>query len=89
MPEAMEDLRSIRNFIARDAPLAAVAFIRRLRKAVERLRIHLDSGQLVPELAHRNVREITYGNYRIQYINLGKRIDILTVMHGARLFPEE
>jgi plasmid stabilization system protein ParE len=33
-PQSQDDLRKIRDFIARDAPITAEAFIRRLKMAV-------------------------------------------------------
>ena len=42
--QAREDLREVRAFIARDAPAAASAFVRRLRQCVERLRMFPCSG---------------------------------------------
>jgi toxin ParE1/3/4 len=45
--QAREDLREIREFIARVAPVTASAFVRRLRVSVGRLREFPESGQVV------------------------------------------
>jgi addiction module RelE/StbE family toxin len=82
---AQEDLRSIKSHIARDAPATASAYIRRLKKSVNRLKDMPYSGQVVPEIGNEEIREILLGNYRLIYRARNGRIDILTVFHGARL----
>lgn len=86
--QSRDDLREIRKFIARDSPIAAANFIRKLRTSVERLRVHPESGQVVRELGDTAVREILYGQYRIIYQCGPNRVEILAVFHGARLLDE-
>ena len=85
---AQDDLRSIRSHIARDAPATATAYVRKLRRTVERLKDMPFSGQVVPEIGREEIREILQGNYRLIYRVSGKRIDILSVYHGARLLDD-
>jgi toxin ParE1/3/4 len=84
-PQAREDVRSIRTFIARDAPKTATAFVRRLRRSVNRLRTFPRGGEVVPEIGNADIREIFFGMYRIIYHLSNDHIEILTVYHGARL----
>jgi plasmid stabilization system protein ParE len=86
--QAREDLREIRAFIARDAPLTAAAFIRRLRASVVRLRSFPQSGQVVPELGDEGIRELIRGHYRIIYRFRVDRVEILTVYHSSRLLDD-
>ncbi len=87
--QAREDLRAIRAHIARDAPVTASAFVRRLRQAVSRLRELPFSGQVVPEIGREDVREILRGNYRLIYrVTEKTRVDIIAVFHGARILGE-
>ena len=86
--QAREDLREIRAFIAREAPVTAAIFVRRLRKSVERLREFPRSGRVVPELNRNDIREILKGNYRIIYRVAESRIEILVIYHSARLLGE-
>ncbi len=86
--QSREDLRAIRDFIARDAPKTASAYVRRLRRSVERLRIFPLSGQVVAELGREEIREVLQGNYRLIYRVRGRRVDILTVFHGVRLLTD-
>jgi plasmid stabilization system protein ParE len=86
--QSREDLHEIRAFIARNAPLTAAAFVRRIRESVKRVRVFPELGQVVPELGRNDVREFLHGNYRVIYRVAAERIDILTVFHSARLLDE-
>ena len=46
------------------------------------------SGRAVPEYEHEDVREIIESPYRLIYRILPYRIDVLSVMHCARLLRE-
>ena len=86
--QARDDLRAIRTFIARDAPIAATTFVRRLRTAAERLESLPESGQIVSELSNPAVREIIHGHYRIIYRTHEGVVEIVTVYHGSRMLDE-
>lgn len=86
--QARDDLRAIRDHIARDAPVTAVSFVRRLRQSVNRLREFPCSGQVVPEYGREEIREVLQGNYRLIYRVAERRIDILTVFHSAQLLRD-
>src|SRR5436190_22967469 len=86
--QAQEDLRAIRSFIARDAPITAAIFVQRLRSAAGRLRRFPESGHVVPEFGSLSIREVFYGPYRIIYRFQNDVVEILTVFHGARLLGE-
>jgi plasmid stabilization system protein ParE len=86
--QAREDLRGIRDYIARDAPITAMSFVRRLRSAVDRLQRFPESGSIVPEFGNPMTREVFYGYYRIIYRFRNDVVEILTVFHGARLLDE-
>ena len=75
--QAREDLREIRAFIARNAPVTAVAFIRRIRESVKRVQIFPEIGQVVPELGRSDIREFLHGTYRVIYRVGAKRVDVL------------
>ena len=46
------------------------------------------SGRMVPEVEREDVRELIEPPYRIIYRLSAEHIDILTVMHGARILRE-
>jgi toxin ParE1/3/4 len=86
--QAREDLRGIRKFIARNAPLTAAAYVRGIRRSVKRAELFPELGQIVPELGRLDVREFLHGNYRVIYRIGEGRIDILTVFHSAQLLDD-
>lgn len=83
--QALEDLTSIRDFIARDAPGYAEIVVERIFESAERLVDFPLSGRVVPEFEQPDIRELIPGVYRIVYRVREGRVDILTVFHSARL----
>ena len=81
---AVEDLRSLHAYIAKDSPHYAASFIERLLDAVEQLVEFPESGRLVPELQAKDVRELIVQGYRIIYQTEAERVIVLTVVHGRR-----
>jgi len=81
---SIEDLRSIRDYIARDSEHYAADLVEQVILSVERLLQFPRLGRVVPEAQDENIRELLYRNYRIMYRILGERIEILTVVHGSR-----
>lgn len=86
---ALEDLRQIHQFIARDSTQYAGIMVRRIRTAVSRLDNFPQSGRVVPEFPDGPYREILVGQYRVVYRHLGNRdvVLVLAVIHGSRLLP--
>jgi plasmid stabilization system protein ParE len=82
----LEDLREIRDFIARDSPQAAVALVDRALTASDRLALFPESGRTVEDFPELTYREIIVGNYRVVYRIERDRVWILAVVHGRRLF---
>jgi addiction module RelE/StbE family toxin len=81
---AVEDLTSIRDFIARDSPQYARQFVGRIIAAAERLKAFPEMGRRVPESLEEGIREILFNSYRIIYRREARRIRILTVLHASR-----
>lgn len=86
--QSRDDLRAVRDHIARDAPITASAFVRKLRQSVGRLRQFPYSGRVVPEIGREDLREVLRGNYRLIYRVSDGRVDILAVFHGAQVLDE-
>jgi toxin ParE1/3/4 len=82
---ALEDLREIHDFIARDSPRAAEALVERILAASERLTAFPLSGRVVPEFPGSGYRELLVGNHRVQYRVEDVTVWIVTVVHGKRL----
>ncbi len=86
---AIEDVQSIRQFIAQDSPHYAELVRQQLIAAVERLPTFPQSGRVVPEANNPAIREVIQGSYRIVYRLIHGEIHILTVHHAARLLHLE
>ena len=87
--QSREDVAAIKEFIARDAPRTAEAFVERLTARTDRLKLFPFSGSVVPELNRENIREIFCGSYRIIHRASEEIVEVLTVHHGARLLDED
>ncbi|HYJ87925.1 MAG TPA: type II toxin-antitoxin system RelE/ParE family toxin [Pyrinomonadaceae bacterium] len=81
---AIEDLRELHAYIARDSELYASGFVERLISATERLADHAEMGRVVPESNNDSIRELLYQNYRIIYRLKDDHVEVLSVLHGAR-----
>lgn len=86
LPAAQDDLLAILEFIARDSPRRAVAFVDRLDERIGQLQHQPLLGR-VPR--HQRLREYGYRvliveSYLVFYIVRGKRVEIHRVVHGSR-----
>jgi len=82
---AVEDLKSISDFISRDSVRYAKIQVYRLKSRTKILITNPIAGKPVPEYENRQYRELIEGNYRIIYKVIDKnRVDILTIHHSAR-----
>jgi len=86
---AIADVEDICGFIAEESPRSAATVARRLYAAADRLFSFPASGRVVPEIDDEDVREIIVGNYRVMYRILPNEVEVMTVVHGARLFHKE
>jgi toxin ParE1/3/4 len=81
---AVEDLRELHAYIARDSAVYASDFAERIISAAESVLAHPKLGRVVPEQHDENVRELLYQHYRIIYRVKNDLIAMLAVIHGAR-----
>ncbi|MFQ5913789.1 MAG: type II toxin-antitoxin system RelE/ParE family toxin [Nitrospinota bacterium] len=86
--QAVDDVESIRDFIARSSPRYALLVAERLVSTVERLEPFPRSGRIVPEFKDERLREVIWGTYRIVYQLLDDTIEVLTVYHAARILTD-
>jgi len=84
-PQAREDLTEITRFISRDSPAHAEAVLRKIEARVENLAVFPLTGHVVPEYGRENLREVAVFNYRVIYRPRRDRINVIGVIHGARL----
>lgn len=81
---AIEDLRNLHSYIAKDSEEYASSFVERIILSVDKVADFPRIGRMVPEAEQENIRELLYHNYRIIYRIKNGIIEILTVVHGRR-----
>jgi len=81
---AIESLRNLHGYIAKDSEVYANSFVQRIILAVDKLSDFPRIGRMVPEADQEAIRELLYQNYRIIYRIMNELIEILTVIHGRR-----
>lgn len=85
-PLAEQDLEVIGDYIARDNPAQAVAFVGELREKCRRIADNPLGYRERPELA-RGLRSCAHGNYVIFFDALPDAVEVVRVLHGARDLP--
>lgn len=89
-PLAVDRAYEEARFIAKDKPGAALRWLDGLFESTDRLAMFPESGQVVPEIALPEYRQVIYQSHRIIYRVEANRISILTVRRSKRLLdPEE
>lgn len=86
---ARRDVLEIGDYIARDKPLVAARWARRLFETAERIALFPSSGRVVPEVDRPDIREVILENYRIVYLVGATRITILAVFESHRLLTDD
>jgi toxin ParE1/3/4 len=87
-PRSIRDLEAIHQRIALDSPLYASLVVQRLVRAPERLLDFPELGRVVPEHGQNELREIIVRPFRMVYRVGRNSVEIVTVFHASRLFPE-
>jgi plasmid stabilization system protein ParE len=85
---ARNDLRSLRDYIARDSAVYARRMVDRIKASVTQLASFPELGGKVEEWDREDIRELLEGNYRIIYLVEARKITILTIIHAARQLPK-
>lgn len=83
-PEAIEDIESIAEYIARDSEYYARAVVTEILSVSRRIREYPLIGRIVPEIGVDRVRERFAYSYRLVYRIEPERILIVAVIHGKR-----
>jgi toxin ParE1/3/4 len=88
--EAIDDLRLLVTYIAKDNPAAALNLGEKLIQKSMLLASHPRFGKIFRELGRDNVREMAVPPYRLIYEidDAGLKIFIRMAHHGARQEPE-
>ena len=88
LPSAEADLVEAVDYIRRDSPAAAEAWLERTDKALSRLGSFPESGALPkdPRLAARGYRVLVIGEHLAFYTVRPSSVEVLRVLHGRRLY---
>ncbi len=76
-------LKDIYDYIALDNPSAAGQVIDGIYNKAQILKDHPELGHKYEIPEKEDIRILLYGHYRITYVILNNRIDILGVFHGS------
>jgi plasmid stabilization system protein ParE len=82
--EAAADLEALAEFVGRDSPSYAAAFVQEILQASHSLKEFSARGRIVPEMDDPRIRELFVRGYRLIYDMGGSQIIILGVIHGKR-----
>ncbi len=86
---SVRHLVEIYEYIAQDSPLYAKRIVDRLTRRSEQIGTYPKSGRKVPEYERDDIREVIEGRYRIIYRIKPDQVDILAVIHCARIPPSD
>jgi len=86
--KAGKQLDQIFEYIASDSSLYAHRTVGQIIEEAERISPHPRKGRKVHEYEREDIREVFHHPYRIIYLLKDQTIEILSVIHGARLLPE-
>jgi len=84
---AKGELRAIHDYIAQNSPRYAQGTVDRITRRTNQLASHPQLGAVVPEYSEASIRELLVYPYRILYRVGESRIEVLSVVHGARQLP--
>jgi len=86
---AIEHLANIYEYIALNSPTYAKQMVNRITRRSAQIGDQPFSGRQVPEYQANDIRELIENPYRIIYRLKQDQIDVVAVIHGARLLPDE
>jgi addiction module RelE/StbE family toxin len=86
---AIEHLANIYEYISLNSPVYAKGMVDRITRRSSQIADSPLSGRMVPEYQAPDIRELIEKPYRIIYRIKQDQIDVLAVIHGAQLMPEE
>ncbi|NBB76334.1 MAG: type II toxin-antitoxin system mRNA interferase toxin, RelE/StbE family [Bacteroidetes bacterium] len=89
--KAEKQLDQIFHYIAEDSALYAYRTVEKIIERAESVLPNSQKGRMVPEYERDDIREVFHHPYRIIYLikDQENMIEILSVIHGARLLPEK
>jgi len=86
---AIGHLVNIYEYIAINSPTYGKRMVDRITRRSEQIAKQPLSGRKVPEYDAEDIRELIEKPYRIVYRIKQDQIDVVAVIHGARILPDE
>lgn len=88
LPAAQRDLLEAFEYVRKDSPAAAKAWLQRVDKALGRLAAFPRSGSLPrdPRLAARGYRIVVIKEHLAFYVVLAQTIEVRRIVHGRRRY---
>jgi len=87
-PKAAENLEEICDYIGEDSEFYARTFAQRIIAEIEKIPDFPNAGRIVPEYMQKNLREKIFQSYRIVYRIKPDTIEIVAIVHGARVLSD-
>ncbi len=84
-PEAVEDLNSIAEYIAKDSVFYARSVVRKVLSIAKEIPSSPNIGRIVPEIGSNIIRERFVYSYRLVYEIDERQVNVVAVIHGKRL----
>jgi toxin ParE1/3/4 len=86
---ALDDLREVYEFIARDSLRYAQLTVERITEVAARLAKFPQLGEVLSEFPHLSYRQMVVGTYRLIYRDdpVQHRILVMAVIHSSRDLP--
>ena len=86
---AIGHLADVYDYISRDSARYAMQTVDRITARSKQIGRFPEAGPILAEYADPAVREVIEGPYRLIYRTQPDSIEVLAVIHGARLLPPE
>lgn len=81
---AINQLESIRDYLAQTSPEYARKVAERLVKRSEQIGAFPHSGRMTPEYEISDVRQVIESSYRLIYLIKEEQIEVLAIIHTSR-----
>ena len=83
---AVNDLEAAAEYISKDSPSYAAAFVLQSLESAKSLGDFAERGRVVPEFKNETIREIFVHSYRLIYQLQKNSVSVLAFIHGSRDF---
>ena len=87
--EAVQQLQHIYEYIKQDNQGNAQSFIEKILRKISSINTFPYAHRKVPEYEDERLRELIIKPYRVIYLVKEDSINIVTILHGARILPND